>query len=128
MSTPAKKSAPASAPSIVELSSRWARAKVMEETGRREAAAVREELVAAGVVVGYQDEHLVVGETSKLDVEDERLLNVLREEELLKDVTVPTVKADLIHAAAKFNERVARAADRATVKSPRFEQAAKKSK
>lgn len=130
MSKPAKKAEPVSAPapSLAELARRWASAKVMEETGKREADALRAELLAAGVAAGYEDEQLVVRETTFVDLEDKRIAQVLRDESLYEKCLKSELSLELVRAAAAFNDRLRRAIANASSPRLRFEQAAKKTR
>lgn len=129
MNKPAQKAAPAAAtkPTLAELTARWATAKAAEELAKREAETLRAEILAdPAAVSGFENEHVKIGSTSKLDLEDKRLLAILRDEEVLKDVTETRVSTELLRAVAKLNERVARAVERASTSSPRLEQVRKK--
>lgn len=117
---------PADAPSMIELTSRWARAKVAEETGKREAESLKKQILAAGAEIGHADAYLVIGSTSSIDVDDKRLLQVLRKQEALEDVQETTISLEKLRGLSKHNEAVARVIDLIAVEKPRFEQAAKR--
>jgi hypothetical protein len=119
-------------PELSELTARWARAKHVEETARREVEGLRAE-IEPRVKIGYEDDSLVVGESSRLDgfasvpVIDNKLLEkILREEELLKGALEPRISLQKVRALAKLNPRVARVLEKITTQEKRFEQAAKK--
>jgi hypothetical protein len=127
MKAAAKKAkAAAAAPSLGELSARWARAKVMEDTARREAEALKKELLEAGAKIGYSDEHLVIAETSSIDTESAALLAALEAEGRLEEAQEKKVATKKVRAIAELVPAIAAAVAAATKKSPRFEQAAKR--
>ena len=125
--------APIVAPTFLELTSRWARAKVAEELAEREAKSLKAQIIAALVlakieVIGFEDENLVIASSSSLDLEDKRLLRILRDQEVLGEVQGTEISIDKLRAIAKLNEKIARVLDTVAkeTRKPRFEQAAKK--
>lgn len=134
-SKPQKKEAPATEAVVLlpRLTAQWAAAKHMEETGRREADVKKKEILEAGAEIGYADDSLVIGHTTKVEgvsmlsiVENPKLAKVLRDEGCLEDATMSCVALGKVQALAKLNPKVAAALERASSEGPRFEQAAKK--
>ena len=118
---------PAPTPSLEQLTSRWAQAKNAEETAKREADRLRGEITAAGAKIGYADANLEIGPFSKLDPEDKRLEEVLRETGNYEKALEQRISVARIQAIAELDPAVAKAVERATSTSPRFQRVAKKS-
>lgn len=120
---------------IAQLTAEWATAKAAAELAGREADAKRAEILAHPEgKPGYADDHCKITSVTKTEVvfnvQDKKLLLTLRDEELLKDCSETIVSAEKVQGAAKLNERVKRAVERATTTttttSVRFEQVRKK--
>lgn len=110
------------------LTAQWARAKVMEDTGKIEAKRKRTQILEdPRAVPGYADDSLVINETTLLDLEDKRLERVLKAEgvfdQALEDPKLSTSK---VRALAETNPKIAKVLELIGVPSVRFEQAAKK--
>jgi hypothetical protein len=109
-----------------ELTAAWSRAKVAEETAKREAARLRDEILEAGAKIGYEDEHLVIGATSDLDLEDKRLEQALRDVDAWEQAHESKLSTKKLRALAELHASIAKALDAATTSKPRFEQVSKK--
>jgi hypothetical protein len=122
------KAAPAAAakPKLEVLTANWSRAKVAEETAKREAARLRDEILEAGAKIGYEDEHLAIAGSSDLDLEDRRLEQVLRDENAWEQAHESKLSTKKLRALAELNPKIAKALEAATTSKPRFEQVAKK--
>jgi len=95
---------------LLELTRRYAEAKRVENTGKKEAETLRPELLARPeVVVGYQDASIEIKETSEPDYEDAALVEVLKSEGLWEQVAPPKVDPEKVKACATLNARVAEA-------------------
>jgi hypothetical protein len=127
----AKKKAAAEAPAakpLEQLTGEWARAKNAEETAKKEADRLRAEILRdPRAKPGYEDANLVIGETSKLDLEDKRLEEVLRETGNFEKAQETKVTIAKVRAIAELEPAVAKVVEKVTTTSPRFERAAKKS-
>lgn len=126
-SAPAPEPVAPPAPTLAELTARWATAKAAEELASREVKTLRAQIEAfPEAVIGYADDSLQIGETSVVDLNNKRLIQTLSDESLTEKVTVTKISLDLLHAAAKLHPKLAAAVERATASAPRWEQARKK--
>jgi hypothetical protein len=126
--TAAAKTTPAPAPTLEQLTARWAQAKNAEEMAKREAENLREGILAsfpeAAAAIGYADESVEIGSTSRLD--GEALERGLKKLGLLKRAQETSVSTEKVRALAKLEPEVQVLVERCTTKVPRFERAAKK--